>query len=137
MPAPSGRLRSPTEDLLSERSGATRSRRQQLGRAGEEQASRWYEAHGYEVVARNWRCRQGEIDLIARRGNLYVFCEVKARTSDAFGQPAEAVGRTKQARLRRLAAAWLTSAAPPGPHAVRFDVAAILAGHLDVLEGAF
>jgi putative endonuclease len=65
-----------------------------------------------------------------------VFCEVKARSSDAFGLPAEAVGRTKQARLRRLAARWLAEA---GPYAadVRFDVAAVLGGRVDVIEGAF
>lgn len=111
--------------------------RQALGRAGEELAAQWYEQHGYQVVARNWRCRQGELDVVARRGRLYVFCEVKARSSEAFGSPAEAVGRTKQARLRRLAAAWLAADASPGPHGVRFDVAAVLGGRLDMLEGAF
>ena len=69
----------------------------------------WYEAHGYEVVARNWRCREGELDIVARRGRLHVFCEVKSRSSDAFGVPAEAVGRPKRARLRRLAALWFAA----------------------------
>ncbi|HEV8116070.1 MAG TPA: YraN family protein, partial [Acidimicrobiales bacterium] len=76
-----------------------------LGRAVEERAASWYQAHGYDVVARNWRCREGEVDLVAvrRRDGLVVFCEVKARRSARFGSAAEAVGRNKQARLRRLA----------------------------------
>jgi len=108
-----------------------------LGGSGEDRAASWYAANGYEVLARNWRCRQGEVDLIARRGHTHVFCEVKTRTSDAFGVPAEAVTPAKQARLRRLAGRWLSEHAcgPPGP--VRFDVVAILGGHLEVIEGAF
>ena len=97
----------------------------------------WYEAHGYQVVARNWRCRDGELDLVLRQGRVFVFCEVKARTTDAFGVPAEAVTRSKQARIRRLAARWLDEAAPAKAREIRFDVVAILAGQLEILEGAF
>ena len=111
-------------------------RRLALGAQGEAQAAAWYEANGYEVVARNWRCRDGEIDLIVRRARTIVFCEVKTRTSDAFGSPAEAVTRAKRDRLRHLAAAWLDEA-PIRPSGIRFDVAAILAGELEVIEGAF
>jgi len=111
-------------------------RRQALGAAGEAQAARWYEARGFTVLARNWRCRQGELDLVLGRDGLVVFCEVKTRTSDAFGAPMEAVTRTKQVRLRRLAAAWIGQAATR-PREVRFDVASVLAGRLDVIEGAF
>jgi putative endonuclease len=88
-------------------------------------------------VARNWRCREGEIDLILEQGRAYVFCEVKTRSSDAFGVPAEAVTPSKQARIRRLAARWLREEAPGRAVEVRFDVAAILAGRLEVIEGAF
>src|SRR5487761_96797 len=63
-----------------------------VGQAGEELAARWYLEHGYEVVERNWRCRFGELDIVARKGSLTVFCEVKARNGTAFGHPAEAVG---------------------------------------------
>lgn len=66
-----------------------------------------------------------------------MFCEVKARSSDAFGSPAEAVTRVKQARLRRLAARWLEEAAPRPAREIRFDVVAILAGVVEVMEGAF
>jgi putative endonuclease len=105
--------------------------------AGEDAAAAWYEAHGYETVARNWRCRDGELDLIVRQGRMFVFCEVKARTTDAFGVPAEAVTRTKQARIRRLAARWLAEAAPVRAREIRFDVVSILAGDVEILEGAF
>ncbi len=118
-----------------------------LGRAGEDLAAGWYEAHGYEVLARNWRCREGELDIVARRDRLVVFCEVKARTSDAFGLPAEAVGRLKQARVRRLAALWYADQASAGGDGglgrgrrggpARFDVASVLAGAVEVVEGAF
>ncbi len=89
------------------------------------------------MVARNWRSRQGEIDLIARRGGLLVFCEVKTRASTAFGEPFEAVTRTKQMRLRRLAAEWLRSSTSRGRYELRFDVASVRGPSVEVLEGAF
>ena len=110
--------------------------RRALGASGEDRVAAWYEANGYTIEARNWRCRQGELDLVARRGRTVVFCEVKTRSSDAFGAPVEAVTRAKQARLRVLAARWLDEA-PFRARDIRFDVASILAGRLEVLEGAF
>jgi putative endonuclease len=100
-------------------------------------AAAWYEAHGYEVVARNWRCRDGELDLVLRLGRTFVFCEVKTRTTDAFGTPAEAVTAQKRARIRRLAARWLEEDAPLRAREIRFDVAAILGGEMEIIEGAF
>jgi putative endonuclease len=111
--------------------------RSQLGRSGEAAAADWYVANGYEVLARNWRCRDGELDLIVAQGRHVVFCEVKTRSSDAFGTPAEAVTREKQMRIRRLAARWLEEDAPARPRAIRFDVASVIDGHVEVLEGAF
>ena len=111
--------------------------RRALGAAGEAKAAAWYEAHGYEVVARNWRCRDGELDLVARQGRQVVFCEVKTRSSDAFGTPAEAVVATKRARIRRLAARWLDESNGPRPRLIRFDVAAVEGGEVTVIEGAF
>ena len=110
--------------------------RRALGASGEDAVAAWYEAEGYEVVARNWRCRAGELDLIVRRGRTFVFCEVKTRTSDAFGAPVEAVTRQKQVKLRHLAARWLEDS-PLRPTDIRFDVASVLAGEIEVLEGAF
>ena len=110
--------------------------RKALGASGEDQVAAWYEANGYVIEARNWRCRQGELDLVARRGRMIVFCEVKTRSSSAFGAPVEAVTRTKQARLRVLASRWLEEA-PIAAREIRFDVASVLAGEIEVLEGAF
>ena len=89
---------------------------------------------------RNWRCRDGELDLVCRRGSTLVFCEVKTRSGSAFGIPAEAVGPTKQARIRRLAARWLGERGDllgPRPDQIRFDVASILENRLEILEAAF
>ena len=111
--------------------------RRALGISGEDLAAAWYLAKGYDVLARNWRCRDGELDLIVRNGREFVFCEVKTRTTDAFGVPAEAVSPLKQARIRRLAARWLQDDCPTPPRSIRFDVASVLAGDIEVLEGAF
>lgn len=112
--------------------------RRALGAAGENVAAEWYIAHGYEIVARNWRCKDGELDLIVRSGRTYVFCEVKTRSSDRFGAPVEAVNRDKQMRIRRLAARWLQEGAPGPAKDIRFDVASVRGPRqIEVLEGAF
>jgi len=108
----------------------------ELGRLGEDAAGAWYLERGYDIVRRNWRCRSGEIDLICRRGRVLVICEVKARTGDRFGSPFEAVTPAKCRRLRRLAALFLAEA-PPGTSTVRFDVAAVKDGRVEVVENAF
>ncbi len=81
--------------------------RRDLGAAGEAAAAAWLEARGYTIVARNVRTRYGEIDLVARHESLVVFVEVKSRTGEAFGHPAEAIMPLKQHRLARLAASYL------------------------------
>ena len=112
--------------------------RLRLGAEGEERAAAWYRAEGYVIVARNWRCREGEIDLICALGSTLVICEVKTRSSLAYGHPAEAVTPTKQKRLRTLARLWLAAADPPvRANSIRFDVAAVLPGEVDVIESAF
>ena len=110
--------------------------RRQRGISGEEVAAAWYVSQGYEVLARNWRCRLGELDLILRKGPEVVFCEVKSRRTDAFGTPAEAVTHEKRQRIRHLAARWIEES-KFRPAQIRFDVAAILGDELEVLEGAF
>ena len=108
---------------------------QARGRWGEDLAARWYTAHGYEVVDRNWRSPRGEIDLVACSPSLVVFCEIKTRASDRYGPPESAVGRVKQRRLRLLAAEWLATHDRHG--AIRFDVAAITGVRIEVFEAAF
>jgi putative endonuclease len=110
--------------------------RRALGARGEALAARWYEARGYTVLARNWRCREGELDLVLARGATVVFCEVKTRSSTAYGTPAEAVTRTKQLRLRRLAMRWV-DAHDVRPSSMRFDVAGVVGGVVEVIEAAF
>lgn len=112
--------------------------RLRLGAEGEEQVAAWYASNGYTVLARNWRCREGEIDLVCLRGRILVICEVKTRSSAAFGHPAEAVGYRKQQKLRTLARLWLdVHGGEVRPSEIRFDVAAVLAGELEVIEAAF
>jgi putative endonuclease len=89
------------------------------------------------VLDRNWRGPGGELDLVLRSGRTIVFCEVKARRGDLFGVPAEAVTPTKQHRIRRLAASWLRQSGTGAAGTVRFDVAAVLDGSIEVIEGAF
>lgn len=114
--------------------------RRRLGAAGEAAVAEWYRAAGYDVLDRNWRCRDGELDLVLGRGGVIVFCEVKTRRSDAFGEPIEAVTRTKQRRLRGLAVRWLAEHSVHGSE-LRFDVAAVRAiapePRIDVVEAAF
>lgn len=107
-----------------------------LGAEGEDLSAAWYEAQGYRVVARNWRCREGELDLVLHQGDTIVFCEVKTRSSLAFGSPLEAVTPVKQRRIRRLAAAWLRETDGQASE-VRFDVAAVLDGTVEVVQNAF
>jgi putative endonuclease len=107
-----------------------------LGARGERLATAWYVENGYTVVARNWRCDIGEIDLIATRGSELVIAEVKTRVNTRFGVPAEAVGIAKQRKLRRLAAAWL-AASGAYYDSVRFDVVAVIGNAVEVIPAAF
>ena len=109
--------------------------RLRLGAAGEEAVARWYRRRGYRVIARNWRCADGELDLVVRKGRTLVFCEVKTRSSLAFGHPAEAVTAAKQRRIRGLAIRYLDGNRHRGD--LRFDVAAVLPGSIEVIEDCF
>ena len=100
---------------------AGRDPRRRLGDAGEAAAARWLSRAGLVIVARGFRARCGEIDLIARDGPVVVFVEVKTRTSDGFGRPAEAVTAIKRGRIARVAALFLARSGW-GEKACRFDV---------------
>ena len=86
-----------------------------LGRDGEQAAVTYLEGCGFRILDRNWRCADGEIDIVAVERHTFVVCEVKTRSGTRYGTPLEAVGRAKQRRLRRLAVRWLNA------HGVRFD----------------
>lgn len=119
--------------------GAPDRRRIDVGARGEARAARWYADAGYQVLDRNWRCRDGELDLVVGRGPVVAFCEVKTRRSDAFGAPAEAVTPAKQRRLRRLATRWLAErpAGERGWPELRFDVVCVTPAGVEVIEDAF
>ena len=99
----------------------------ELGRWGEELAAEQLEAGGLRVLARNWRCPQGELDLVGLEADgTVVFVEVKTRAGTGFGTPVEAVGWRKAGRIRRLACAWLADHRPTGTTGLRFDVVGIV-----------
>lgn len=115
-----------------------------VGRFGEDVAVGVVEQAGMQVLERNWRCRDGELDIVARDGDALVFVEVKTRSSLACGVPAAAVDRRKVARLRRLAVRWMAEHRDLERfwRTVRFDVVAVVrraSGQPDVqhLRAAF
>src|SRR5690606_2194362 len=95
-----------------------------LGRRGEELAARYLTDRGLVVLSRNWRCREGELDIIATDRTTLVVCEVKTRSGPRFGEPAEAVTEDKQARIRRITSRWLSEFGV-GWCPIRFDVLAV------------
>lgn len=112
-----------------------RGRNGAVGQYGEQVAARWLVERGLVLLDRNWRCRQGEIDLVLRDGNVLVFCEVKTRSSTRFGHPLESVRPDKGARLRRLAATWLHEHDVHAPE-VRIDLVGVLLGDRGAAEVA-
>jgi putative endonuclease len=117
-----------------------------IGQYGERVAERHLSDAGLTVVARNWRCPDGELDIIAIEGETLVFCEVKTRSATTFGDPAEAVAGAKARRLRRLASRWLGEQRERGETRfwpeMRFDVVSVLrrprgAAEVVHLRGAF
>ncbi|MEU5212110.1 YraN family protein [Streptomyces sp. NPDC020742] len=97
-------------------------RRRALGRYGEDLAVRRLTEAGMRILGRNWRCREGEIDIVAADGDALVICEVKTRRAGRFEHPMAAVRPEKAARLRRLAERWLERHGGPPPGGVRIDV---------------
>ncbi|HZI91063.1 MAG TPA: YraN family protein [Thermoleophilaceae bacterium] len=100
--------------------------RRALGERGERLAAAHLQRAGYEVLARNWRCRHGELDIVAADRRALVFCEVKTRVAGGRSGPAaalDAIGTRKRRRLRMLAREWLSTSAGsrPGRDELRFD----------------
>jgi len=99
--------------------------RKQLGQLGEQAATRYLITQGYQLLDRNWRCRLGEIDLVAAREDQIIFVEVRTRASVRFGSGAESVDRHKQQKLRQLALAYLREKRMSQEAKLRFDVVSI------------
>jgi len=115
--------------------------RRALGMAGEDASAEWYERAGFAVEARNWRCRTGEIDIVATRRDVLVVCEVKTRSSDRYGSGADAVDWRKQRTIRSVASQYLAQRVGRPPRRIRFDVAVVTmsAGgpSVRIIEAAF
>ncbi|WP_027343826.1 YraN family protein [Hamadaea tsunoensis] len=99
--------------------------RRALGAWGEHVAEAYLAGRGLSIIDRNWRCREGEIDLVAADGGTVVFCEVKTRRGSTFGTGLDAVAGRKAARLRRLAMLWLAAHARDEAAEIRFDVISV------------
>ncbi|QXJ24890.1 YraN family protein [Actinomadura graeca] len=97
-----------------------------LGRRGEEAAAAYLAKLGWSILDRNWRCPEGELDIVAHDGAAHVACEVKTRSSARFGDPLDAITPIKAARLRRLAWRW-AAANGVGGTLVRVDVIGLVA----------
>jgi putative endonuclease len=114
--------------------------RSTAGSVGERATLDVYRKLGFRLVARNWRCKLGELDLVLVRGDTLVFCEVKTRRGSAFGGGYEAVTWRKRAKIRALAEVFLQERRVR-PDAIRFDVASVALGprgpHVELFEDAF
>ena len=96
-----------------------------LGDQGESIAADYLTDAGLRVLDRNWRCREGELDIVARDDGALVFCEVKTRRGIGYGHPVEAVTAAKAGRIRVLAQRWLAAHDEHAPE-IRFDVVGVL-----------
>jgi len=116
------------------------SKRTELGKQAEELVATFLKNQGYSIIDRNVRIGRLEIDIIARKGSLLVFCEVRARSNDRWLTPAQWIDRNKIERIRRAAAQWL-SANKPDTTQIRLDAASVVydvpGGRLDYYERAF
>ncbi len=97
-----------------------------VGRFGEQRAADQLQSAGMQILDRNWRCPDGELDIVARDGADLVFVEVKTRSTLAFGEPAEAVTAAKAARIRRLAMRWLAERWDGPRLEIRFDIVSVV-----------
>ncbi|MBL0214693.1 MAG: YraN family protein [Myxococcales bacterium] len=107
-----------------------------LGASAEERATVALEAAGYSIVARNWTCAVGELDVVARDGDILVFVEVRSRASASHGHAAEMVTASKRAKVTRVAQMYLGLERPAFAEC-RFDVVAITAGELAIVKDAW
>lgn len=111
--------------------------KRQIGAEREEQAARFLRQQGFQILERNFRCRQGEVDLVARENGVLVFTEVKYRSGLGCGYPSEAVDFRKQEKIRRTALYYLCRKGLPEDTPCRFDVVSILGDRAELIRNAF
>lgn len=105
----------------------------ELGEKGEKLAARYLKKHGYKILEKNYKSHFGEIDIIAKRGDVLSFCEVKTRLNDNYGAPSEAVGAQKRQRYINAARSYHTD----GEYVIRFDIIEVYKGEINHIENAF
>ncbi len=110
-------------------------RKKILGRQGEELTCKYLKKRGYKILERNFKTPYGEADIIALKGGTYCFVEVKARESDVFGLPTEAVDRRKRERYRKIA--WFYCDMMGQELNCRFDVSSVFHGEIEYFENAY
>lgn len=98
----------------------------ELGRRGEDIAAAWLSDRGIKVLVRNWRCSEGELDIVATDDDYLIICEVKTRSGDLFGSPFEAVTQGKRRKIRRLAQLCVAELPITGYPTMRFDVIGVM-----------
>lgn len=108
-----------------------------LGRSGELRIAKFLKRKGYKILEKNYRTNFGEADIIALYGDFLVFVEVKTRSDESYGTPAEAVGYKKRRTYEKLAEYFVTVNPEYDNHTVRFDVAQVLNDRIDYIENAF
>ncbi len=111
--------------------------KRKLGAEVEQLVKDYLTCHNYTILEMNYRCRQGEVDIIAKEEEYYVFIEVKYRSSSKYGSPQEAVGIAKQKRISHAALYYMYSHGLPDTTPVRFDVAAVTPGRIHYITNAF
>lgn len=126
--------RAPPPDSGPARAGVSRQERALRGRRAESLAAAHLERAGLTIVARNYRCKAGELDLVAREGRTLVFVEVRFRSSDRFGGAAASIDRAKRARLVRAAEHYLLGRPAP---ACRFDAVLVTGSDVQWIRNAF
>ncbi len=120
--------------MAGSRAGGRVDGRVALGRRGEVAAAAYLESLGMRVLERNWRCRYGELDLVAEHEGCLVVVEVKTRSGTGYGTGFEAITWRKLARLRRLTGLWLQAHPGTGAGQVRLDVVVVMVGRDDALS---
>lgn len=104
-----------------------------LGAKGERLAAKYLKRHGYKILQKNYKSQYGEADIIAKRGDTLVFCEVKTRLGDFYGQPSEAVDRGKRQRYIMMAQTYPAD----GEYNLRLDIIEVYKGKINHIENAF